>query len=145
MIRADPPERSYEVLVKPCLEAFYGSCFEQLCREALPYLYRAEGVIGKYTVGEFWSPETQIDVVGLRTDGWTDLGECKWGEVRGLKPIMEVLTAKAAYYPLRGATLQKRVFLRHATKLKPLPEARVHDLEGLYAAAAYSSAASGWK
>jgi AAA+ ATPase superfamily predicted ATPase len=135
MIRAGPPERIYATLIQPFLEAFCGAGFEQLCREALPHLYRTEGLTGKYSVGEYWSPEAQIDVVGLRADGWTDLGECKWGQVRSLEAIANELTAKAALYPLQGATLQKRIFLRCPTKAKPPAGLRVHDLEHLYAVA----------
>lgn len=117
------------------IEAFCGTCFEQLCREALPNLYRAEGLTGKHAVGEFWSAETQIDVVGRRADGWTDLGERKWGQVRGLESISKEIADQAALYPLQGATLQKRLFVRHAPKAKPPPGLRVHDLESLYATA----------
>lgn len=138
MIRAGSPERAYETLIKPSVEAFYGACFEQLCREALPRLYRAEGVIGKYAVGEFWSHDTQIDVVGLRVDGWTDLGECKWGRIRSLSATARELADKAVHYPLQGATLQKRLFLRRQVKANPPLGVRLHDLEGLYAARGFA-------
>lgn len=133
MVRAGPPQRVFETLIQPSLEGFYGQGFERLCREALPCLYYAEGVTGKFVVGEFWGPEAQIDVVGLRADGWTDLGECKWGQTKGLEPMLRELSAKTVHYPLRGATLQKRLFTRRPLKSVPPTGVRLHDLKDLYA------------
>ncbi len=49
-------------------------CFERLCREALPRLYAREGVQAGYEIGEYWDRMVPIDVVGVRSDGWVDLG-----------------------------------------------------------------------
>jgi hypothetical protein len=133
LVRAGPPQRAFETLIQPSLEGFYGQGFEHLCRQALPRLYCAEGVPGRFAVGEFWSRETQIDVVGLRSDGWTDLGECKWGQTEGLEAMLKELSAKAIHYPLQGATLQKRLFTRHPLKSPPPAGVRLHDLKDLYA------------
>lgn len=65
----------------------FGLCFERLYREALPWLYRREGVTAAFEVGQYWSKSVQLDVVGLRNDGWTDLGECKWGPVRSRRAV----------------------------------------------------------
>ncbi|HYH45784.1 MAG TPA: ATP-binding protein, partial [Thermoanaerobaculia bacterium] len=75
-------ERALKDLIRPHLDAYFGGCFERLCREALPALYRQEGVTAAFEVGEYWSRDVQVDVVGVRDDGWIDLGECKWGPVR---------------------------------------------------------------
>src|SRR5690606_1777684 len=75
------PTAALAQLVRPQLEAFYGAGFERLAREALPLLWQAEGVPGGGHVGEYWDKQVQIDVVGVRRDGWIDLGECKWGTV----------------------------------------------------------------
>jgi hypothetical protein len=75
-------DRALRDLIRPHLDAYYGHCFERLCREALPWLYRKEGITAPFEVGQYWSKTTQIDVVGLREDNWTDFGECKWGPVR---------------------------------------------------------------
>jgi AAA+ ATPase superfamily predicted ATPase len=126
------PELVFESLLKPELESFAGACLEHLCREALPWLYLSEGVTGPFQVGEFWSPTTQIDVVGLRSDGWIDLGECKWGKSDGLESLLKELSGKAAHYPLSGATLQKRLFTRLPLKARPPAGVLIHDLESLY-------------
>ena len=64
-------------------------------------------------VGEYWSPAVQIDVVGMREDNWTDLGECKWGAVRSSRAVEAELERKVALYPnSRGATLGRRYFVR---------------------------------
>ena len=53
------------------LDAYYGLCFEHLCRQALPVIYDREGVNAAFEVGEYWDKNVQIDVVGLRDEaGW---------------------------------------------------------------------------
>ncbi len=76
-VRLLGPDRALRELIKPHLDAYFGHCFERLCREALPRLYEREGVTAAFEIGEYWSKATQVDVVGLRADGWADLGECK--------------------------------------------------------------------
>jgi uncharacterized protein len=122
--------------IRPRLDSYYGACFERLCRQALPRLYEREGVSAAFQIGEYWSKETQIDVIGLRDDGWTDLGECKWGKVRSLPKLRDELEAKVIHYPnRRNATIGRRYFLQTlpATKPPPAPNARWHDLDDLYA------------
>ena len=66
-----------------------------------------------FEVGELWSPQTQIDVVGMRDDNWTDLGACKWGTVRAPRALEAELERKLQQYPnSRGATLGRRYFMR---------------------------------
>ncbi len=136
-VRHQGPRTAFEHLIKPHLDAYFGLCFERLCQEALPGLYVREGVTAAFEVGEFWSKETQIDVVGLRQDGWTDLGECKWGPVRSPKALEAELTTKLPLYPnRRNATLGRRIFTRKpvpaAARAAAAPAARWHDLEELY-------------
>ncbi len=72
------PARSYAELIRPRLDAYFGGCFERLCREALPALCARERIHAAVTVGEDWNEDVQIDVVGVRDDAWIDLGECTW-------------------------------------------------------------------
>ena len=148
-IRGSGPERVFGDRIAPALDAWFGSCFERLCREALPLIYAAEGITAGFDVGEYWStqrrntagstareasPATQIDVVGLRDDNWTDLGECKWGQVRSAPALEAELDRKARLYPnRRGATIGRRYFVRR----KPASRAESpgwHSLRDLYAA-----------
>lgn len=123
--------RVFRERVKPELESYLGGCFERLCREAMPGIYARQGVEAGYEIGEYWDAGVQIDVVGLREDGWTDLGECKWGRVRSIAKIERELGQKIERYPnARGATLAGHVFARK--KPKGVPSARWHDLEELY-------------
>jgi hypothetical protein len=95
------------------LESFSGTCFEGLCREALLFLYEKEGITAEVEIGEYWSPETQIDIVGIRKDGWTDLGECRWGAVRSVKALEGELEEKAGLFPnYRNATIGKMIYTR---------------------------------
>ncbi len=129
-------ERALRERVKPHLDAYLGHCFERLCREALPRLYEREGVEAAFEIGEYWSPETQIDVVGLRADGWTDLGECKWGTVRSAAAVERELEKKAKLYPnRRNATLGRRIFARRQRPGRRAGDSAVqwHTLEDLYA------------
>lgn len=122
-------------LIEPKLDAYFGTCFESLCREALPVIYERERVSALFEVGSYWSRQCQIDVVGLRDDGWTDLGECRWGANASVTTAVADLEAKIRHYPnTRQATIGRRIFLR---TFKPgrgsLPQhVKVHTLADLY-------------
>ena len=130
------PRRSFLEVIQPELESYFGSCFERLCREALPALYEAEGIGGPFEVGEYWDKNVQIDVVGRRKDGWIDIGECKWGQVSSATRLVEALRGKVPRYPNpENATVQPRLFLRERLRgLKAATGVRVHGLEDLYRA-----------
>jgi len=129
------PARTLAERIRPGLDAYWGACFEGLCREALPLIYFAEGVAVPFEVGEYWGDGIQIDVVGRREDNWTDLGECCWGRVGSVRALRDELEARVSSYPnRRGATIGRRFFLR-TKPAGPLPVDRNtswFDLEGLY-------------
>ena len=130
------PSRALSQLIEPQLDAYFGRCFESLCREALPVLYDKEQVSADFRVGSYWDKSVQIDVVGLREDGWIDLGECKWSPDISLPGVAEELERKVRrYHNPRQATLCRRLFLRSLkSQRKALPSGlRVHTLEDLYA------------
>ena len=127
------PEKSFHQLVKPHLDSFFGGCFESLCRQALASLYERQNVTAAYEVGEFWDKQTQIDVVGLRSDDWTDLGECKWGAPPSLPRLAADLGDKVKRYPNhRNATIGRHLFLRNRPAKERLSGITIHDLEELY-------------
>lgn len=108
------PDRVYAERIAPHIDSWMGLGFEALCRESLPRLYAREGVTAAFEVGEYWSKTVQIDVVGLRDDGWTDLGECRWGDAGD---AVADLKAKVPHYPnARNATIGLRVFARRGRK-----------------------------
>lgn len=130
------PERAFADRIRPEIDAFFGHAFKDLCREALPSLYARERVTSAYELGEYWDKSSQIDVVGLRADGLTDLAECKWRSRVNRAQIAAELIAKAAPYPNeRGASIQLRVFTRDAigdfTRTGD-PAIRWHSLAELY-------------
>lgn len=124
-------DEAFRARIEPQLPAYFGRCFEDLCREALPSLYRAEGVTAAFEVGEFWNAKVQIDVVGHRGDNVTDLGECKWGELQPAAVARELRTKGEKYPNTRNATLGLRVFSRDRCHVD-LPGVRCHSLEDLY-------------
>jgi AAA+ ATPase superfamily predicted ATPase len=138
-LAAAGPERAFKDLIRPGLDAYFGSCFERLCRETLPDVYRAEGVTAAFEVGEYWDRSTQIDVVGLRDDGVTDIGECKWGTLRSPNALSAEIEAKVPAYPNpRNATIVRRAFVRAApatirssAKSRAGTDVRWHTLEEL--------------
>lgn len=134
-VRRLGPERAFRQLIKPRLDAYFGHCFERLCREALPRIYEREGVEATFEIGEYWSKEAQIDIVGLRADGWTDLGECKWGSVRSAAVLEREIEEKVKHFPnARNATLGRRIFTRGARPSGPSSTSAIwHTLEDLYA------------
>lgn len=126
-------EKALRDRIRPHLDAYFGLCFERLCREALPWIYQREGITAAFQIGEYWSKTTQIDVVGLRDDGWTDLGECKWGVVRSPGRIEQELEQKVAAYPnRRNATIGRRIFTRGKPLAASSEKARWYGLEDLY-------------
>ena len=134
-IQQQGPSRTFRELIRPQRDAYFGLCFEGLCRQALPYIYRRERVSAAYEVGQYWDRHAQIDLVGLRDDGVTDLGECKWGASGGKKALTAELMAKLAAYPnRRGATLVARAFVRkRPARATSDDRLRWHDLDDLYA------------
>lgn len=132
-IRHMGADRALRDLIRPHLDAWFGLCFERLCREALPWLYRREGVTAAFEVGEYWSKSVQIEVVGLRNDGWTDLGECKWGPVRSRNAVESELESKVRDYPNpRGATIGRRIFARQVPAASGDTGVQWHGLDELY-------------
>lgn len=128
------PRVAFDKVIAPQLEAYWGACFERLCREALPALYRSEGVSAAFEIGEYWDASVQLDVVGIRDDGWTDLGECKWKPVRSLAAVERELEAKVARFPNpRNATIGRRLFVRKAPS-RVRTSHQLHSLEDLYVA-----------
>jgi uncharacterized protein len=135
LLRSLGAERGFAELVQPALEAYFGRCFERLCRESLPLLYAREGVRAAFNVGEYWDNRVQIDVVGVRADNWTDLGECKWGRIASLSTLHSELESKVQAYPnSRSASIGRRLFVRQL-KVRPataLANVRLHTLADLY-------------
>lgn len=127
-------KRTLRDRVRPELDSYFGGCFERLCREGLAGLYHREVDVG-FEIGEYWDKQVQIDVVGVREDGWIDLGECKWGTVRSPKSLQRELEAKVAAFPNpRGATLARHLFVRKKPARAAVgPNLRWHDLADLYA------------
>ncbi|MBI4865103.1 MAG: ATP-binding protein [Candidatus Riflebacteria bacterium] len=129
------PARVLTERIRPGLASYFGTCFEGLCREALPLLYAREEVAAAFEVGEYWDRATQIDVVGLRDDAWTDLGECRWGAVRTAREVVSDLEEKVLRYPnRRNATIQRRAFTQRPLRnaVRTAPNVRWHSLEDLY-------------
>lgn len=133
LIRSLGAQRAFAELVGPRLDAWFGDCFERLCRECLPLLYAKEGVHASFEIGQYWDATVQIDLVSARKDGWSDLGECKWGPVAA-RAVAAELEDKVKRFPNPdNATLGRRVFLRSVKGRSPanLP-AQVHTLGELY-------------
>jgi hypothetical protein len=69
----------------------------------------------------------------LRHDGWTDLGECKWGTVRSPAAVENELEGKIQEFPnRREATIGKRIFTRQVPAARTEREVRWYGLEEIY-------------
>ncbi len=127
--------RCFTERIRAKLTPYFGLCFEELCREALPYLYDAEGLTAGFEVGEYWDKDVQIDLVGLRDDNWTDIGECKWVAFRSQRALVEEVRAKARRFQnARNATIGCRLFVQNGRQIpvKETEGVRWHSLEQLY-------------
>ena len=134
LIRSVGAAQAFADRIRPSLNAWFGTCFERLCREALPLIYASEGVAAGFEIGEYWNPEVQIDVVGVRDDNWTDLGECKWGTVRSTRALTTELERKLAAYPnSEGATIARRYFVRRKPAAAKAATNGWYSLADLYA------------
>lgn len=132
-LEAEGAARFFDNRVRPGLSTWFGARFEALCREALARVYRAQGISGGFQVGEYWAKDAQIDVVGLREDGRTDLGECKWSALDSWVGPSRQLEARAGSFPNpRGATLGRLLFARSGPP-DPPPATRCLDIDALYA------------
>ncbi|MBF0432872.1 MAG: hypothetical protein HQK83_16425 [Fibrobacteria bacterium] len=127
-------ENTFSALIRPKLEAYFGYCFERICKAGLPYIYNKENVISPFEIGSFWDKHMQIDVVGIRQDRWIDLCECKWGPNIALKKTAVELMKKCENYPNRkNFTIRPRIFVRQIRKNSVLPDhVSIHTLEDLY-------------
>ncbi len=130
------PQAAFQQRIAPELESYFGTCFERLCREAMPYWYEREGISTSFEVGQYWDKSTQIDLVGIRNDGWIDLGECKWGGVASKKRVQLELKQRVELFPNpTHATLARHVFLKSAGRKNETgdPSIQWHSLDDLYA------------
>ena len=131
------PAASYQKIVAPELDSYFGLCFERLCQEALPNLLVAEGNEEEIEVGEYWDKNSQIDLVAHRSDGEIDLAECKWGTIKSWPKLRDELQSKVSAYPNpNNLTIRPRLFTRQkpsasAAKLTEQGIA-IHSLSSLY-------------
>jgi AAA+ ATPase superfamily predicted ATPase len=115
------------------LDSYFGSCFQELCKEALPLIYKKEKAAADFEIGEYWDKQTQIDVVGFRQDNYIDIGECKWGEVSSLPHLVQEIQKKMQLFPNpKNATLQGRIFSRKKIRSRLNLPFKIHTLEDLY-------------
>lgn len=130
-LRLLAPDRAVEQVVSPQWDAFCGEGFERMCREALPTMYTDAGVTGRFQVGEYWDRAIQLDVVGLRSDGWVDVGECKWSGKPSSASAAGELQRRAAQYPAEELTVRQHLFFRRAPSATT-GDVLIHDLDELY-------------
>ena len=92
-------KRAFLNLIKPHLDAYFGTGYETLCREALSRLYQREELTCAYEIGEYWDKNIQIDIVGYRQDGVIDICECKWGKKSSMPQLLKELKSKISANP----------------------------------------------
>ncbi len=126
------PDQAWDRLVAPRLDAWAGEGFERLCRQALPRLLAREGVKATVEVGAWWDKTAQIDLVGIRDDGVTELGECKWGPIGAAALKRELEHGVVAFPNPKRHTLRQHAFVRSWRGKAPegLALHRLADLSG---------------
>lgn len=117
-LRRLPPARAIPVVpVAPHWESFCGEGFERLCRDALPWLYDGEGVVGRTQVGEYWDRAIQLDVVGLRADGRIHC-ERKWSGAAVIRRRRARAAAPSGRLPGRRPHRAPTSFFRWAPRVR---------------------------
>jgi AAA+ ATPase superfamily predicted ATPase len=127
------PRLTFKERIKPQLAAYFGSCFERLCREALPLLLIEQEIHTGVETGAYWDNAMQIDLVGLREDGPIELGECKWGAYGSATKVESDLADKLSRYPNpSNRRLLPNVFARVKPRRAKDLQLRWWDLDALY-------------
>ena len=131
-LRQFGPEKTFNERISSELPAYYGLCFEELCREALPGLLSQEGIEVGCKLGSYWDKNTQLDMVALRDDHVIDIGECKWqNHPPSSNSIEKQIIEKLNHFPNPDQqTIRMHYFSR--SPQKPSPKLIVHDLKELY-------------
>lgn len=93
------PRAFYDKKIAPEISAYFGFCFEKLCREYLPRWYIQSEIFEGFEIGEYWDKSMQLDVVSVREDKVIDLGECKWGDDVSTSSVFSSLQKKSDLYP----------------------------------------------
>jgi uncharacterized protein len=127
------PTGFYQDQIQPRLEAYWGTCWERVCRKLLPRIYAAEGVAGHAEIGEFWAAnKVQIDIVSQRGDKRTEICECRWSDLKSLTGLAQELERKIPLFPNpKGQTISRRLFVR--SYKGQVPETfRAHTLHNFY-------------
>jgi hypothetical protein len=126
-------KRAFLNLIKPHLDAYFGTGYETLCREALSRLYQREELTCAYEIGEYWDKDIQIDIVGYRQDGIIDICECKWGKISSMPQLLKELNSKISAYPNKdNKTIHGRLFLRSRRKQPSSHSVRTHFISDIY-------------
>ncbi len=81
-----------------------------------------------------WGKDVQIDVVGMRSDGRTDVGEVKWGEVSPAAVAAELDTRVRRFPNPDNHTIGRLVFAREGIEAARATELGVqwYGLEDIY-------------
>jgi len=67
----------YSARIAPRLDELMGAIFEDVCRMWMRTTERFDVL----RVGEWWTPDAQVDVVAIASDQRLYVGECKWGTI----------------------------------------------------------------
>ena len=113
-------KKVYDAYVKERLPGYYAEIWEELCRQAIPALWKSK----MFEPGFRWwgndinkSP-TEIDIVSQTYDKQEILiGEAKWSSTRNIRSVLKKLEQKALYLPFtKNKIIHKVLFLKE----KPL-------------------------
>jgi AAA+ ATPase superfamily predicted ATPase len=124
---------------KENFQQYVSGIWENLCREAIPYLNIDNK---KWDVAKRWwgtTPqklEMELDAVALSTTGKHMLvGECKWSDKPNLKQIVKELDFKATNFHLaKGLTPVKVLFLKKDPTIQLTEDIKVYTPEDVMSA-----------
>jgi AAA+ ATPase superfamily predicted ATPase len=78
-LEAGDPKAVLDSRVMPYLDQHVSIAFEDICRQHLGDLNKADALPARYDrIGSWWRADSEVDVVAVGNDGALLMGECKW-------------------------------------------------------------------
>jgi Predicted ATPase (AAA+ superfamily) len=109
-LEANDVDGVYEFMIKPFLNEYIGSIFEEICIQYLRGLNKNLVLPFRFSkIGRWWDKKNEIDIVAFDGKGSLLCGECKWKNSKVSIKELNALKDKATF--IKGEYLNKYFYL----------------------------------